>query len=428
MIYWYYRLGRKQVGPVSIETLFDLIKAGTVRPHTMLWHSGLPYWHKASEISELVEPLSAGPAASAMQERDPTLAGPWPRLWARMFDVGILALVLGPAGDYFLRNYFPSALPTIAAVSRVLPGVLMFPAAAVILALVMTIFGTTPGKAIAGIKVERLSKDRPLRFYLSREFGQWIFGAGLGIPLVSLITHILQFRRVRAGRPAFYDEDEGVFVRGTGSLARSGTIAAATVALFLGIGIANMPDRKPASVKLATQAWTNPMTGRNTQLTGSWSFEELKSDFGKVYYFDSNDSQSGVVFGYEPLDETGIDPIAYGKALGEAFEDDIAVDTEWEPITVEGFAAAKARGTQKNVDPKKITEAHVEITVVVMGQSAWRMLLFVQNRPMEEFLGREMLMRSLLSTAKDINIPTNMPCDWDRCFSLLLKKGVHPAS
>jgi hypothetical protein len=44
MIDWYYQLGKKQAGPVSVEALAELIKAGTIKPDTMLWHIGLDNW------------------------------------------------------------------------------------------------------------------------------------------------------------------------------------------------------------------------------------------------------------------------------------------------------------------------------------------------------------------------------------------------
>ncbi|MNY64457.1 hypothetical protein D3C86_2015760 [compost metagenome] len=48
------------------------------------------------------------------------------------------------------------------------------------------------------------------------------------------------------------------------------------------------------------------------------------------------------------------------------------------------------------------------------------MLLFVEGRPLTKLAIREVLIHSLLSTAKDINVPASMPCDDETCFSALL--------
>ncbi|GGF94474.1 hypothetical protein GCM10010924_23330 [Rhizobium wenxiniae] len=57
MTYWYYKLGRKQAGPVPAEALAGLVGKGTIKPDTLLWHAGLADWAKASEVEELGLPL-----------------------------------------------------------------------------------------------------------------------------------------------------------------------------------------------------------------------------------------------------------------------------------------------------------------------------------------------------------------------------------
>lgn len=96
MTYWYYKLGRRQAGPVSAEDLGGLAEKGTIKPDTLLWHRGLAAWVKASQAGELNLPFASDTSESTPQSlRDTTLAGPWPRFWARFLDEMITGAVIG---------------------------------------------------------------------------------------------------------------------------------------------------------------------------------------------------------------------------------------------------------------------------------------------------------------------------------------------
>ena len=67
--------------------------------------------------------------------------------------------------------------------------------------------GSSPGKFMFGLKV--LSKDhKPMGFgaALAREILVYLQGMGLGIPIVTLITHIAAYQRVTRRGDASWDE------------------------------------------------------------------------------------------------------------------------------------------------------------------------------------------------------------------------------
>ena len=52
-----------------------------------------------------------------------------------------------------------------------------------------SVFGNTPGKWVAGIKVKSVAGDKvSFQTYLKRNFSLYSFGLGLDIPIVVLVT------------------------------------------------------------------------------------------------------------------------------------------------------------------------------------------------------------------------------------------------
>lgn len=106
---------------------------------------------------------------------------PWPRYFARSIDgslvgfaFGMLAVVAG-FGELLESRFVTGALGML---------VLCFIEAAL-----LSIWGTTPGKWLFNIRVSR-SNGRLLSYgeALKRAFGVYVFGMGLGLPVVSLFT------------------------------------------------------------------------------------------------------------------------------------------------------------------------------------------------------------------------------------------------
>lgn len=300
-------------------------------------------------------------------------------------------------------------------------GVLISAVNSVLLFGSMAAFGTTPGKLLAGVRVENVSAMPDWRFYMKREFKIWLFINTAGIPYISIIPCVLQYRRVSKGRPAWYDEGTAI-VRGTARLYRSAAAALAVFLVLAAAGYVNMPSQYERFAP-GYRHWTNPSTGKEANLEALWRYEELKADGGKLYHFTANQRNSEILLGYEPMDEPQVDPVAYGEALQSAIAEEISINSKWVPFKLDGFYAARVTGIET-----KFKNTNVEITVVIIGQSAWRLLFFVQGKSLDKVPYRSALVRSLLSTAKDINVPVNMPCGDETCFSAIERITGHSPS
>jgi len=80
------------------------------------------------------------------------------------------------------------------------------------LAMLMTVFGMTPGKAAMGLRIcapaERTSFFSRFGFFLAREMRVWLSGLGFGFLWLSPFFILWQALRIRGGKPAFYDRYE----------------------------------------------------------------------------------------------------------------------------------------------------------------------------------------------------------------------------
>jgi uncharacterized RDD family membrane protein YckC len=223
MTEWYYAADNRQAGPVSEDQLRALMKSGQIRRNTLVWRAGLERWKKASQFDAFADLFPATPPPAAIQpsvpvsqvtqppivlqppSADASLARPWPRLWARYIDVALFLVVL-MASLGFAHGYYDFELIEITEKNAFVAVLFMLPVVSLCLAVTMSIFGTTPGKAFLGIRVVKQVGWNGFVFHLTREFMVWISGLGFGLPIVFLFTMFHQYRRVAAGNPTGYDE------------------------------------------------------------------------------------------------------------------------------------------------------------------------------------------------------------------------------
>ena len=222
---WYVRRGEHEIGPLGDEALRALVGTGQIIHDTQLWREGLSHWTAAGMIPDVLGPRAGAPApggqiaitATSNSTRAATdspaagvtalaLATPWRRFWARSLDlavssmlVGVLLGVIRPSLATYVGT--PTGLEAIIILLSVLPVALTMDA------LIYWAMGNTPGKAIAAIEVLRAGGGRPLSApaYLGRNFGVYVFGLGLGLPLISLLTLFLGYRRAAAGEVSNWD-------------------------------------------------------------------------------------------------------------------------------------------------------------------------------------------------------------------------------
>ncbi|HET9485576.1 MAG TPA: RDD family protein [Xanthomonadales bacterium] len=136
------------------------------------------------------------------------------RFVARVLDTLTLGLLGGSLAWAWWGNEFFASLGFPLAPE---PWVLLFAAILAwipIEALALAIFGTTPGKALLGLRVaQQDGKRASLGRAIKRGFQVLFRGLGLGIPVIGIITMIVAFARYTGQGRSSWDSDLGLEVR-----------------------------------------------------------------------------------------------------------------------------------------------------------------------------------------------------------------------
>jgi hypothetical protein len=131
---------------------------------------------------------------------------PWVRYWARMFDITSFSLIAGLILGLLAPDFIARAEPTIL-------GIILIFVWVFIESLLLSSFGTTPGKWLFNIKV-RLKAERSIVYAdaLGRSIKVWWRGLGAGVPLITLITALLAYKRLTQKGITSWDEEGGFFI------------------------------------------------------------------------------------------------------------------------------------------------------------------------------------------------------------------------
>lgn len=101
-------------------------------------------------------------------------------------------------------------------------------------ALMISFFGTTPGKWLMGIRIDHYSGDKmPFRAALARSFGVFVQGQGLGIPVYELICMWKSYKKCKEGAEQEWDEECEITYEPWDAI-RKAAAAAAVLGLLLG--------------------------------------------------------------------------------------------------------------------------------------------------------------------------------------------------
>lgn len=245
--------GQKE-GPVSQLKVGDWIKSGKVTAETLGWHRDLEGWKPLREIPALEiffdqkeEPVAATPPAATSPEVSPPplplpeapprqeaaapvlvveaskfQAGerhPFLRLFARLFDYTVVAVIVflfsdvdfpQPApgetfADLMARYMEQMQQPEAALLARTqLIALIVWQ---ILEGILIHMFGTTPGKALFGIRVVRDDgTNLPVRRSLGRSFYVYVLGAGFyQFPFI-LIGGIFSFFRLKSTGKCLWDQ------------------------------------------------------------------------------------------------------------------------------------------------------------------------------------------------------------------------------
>ncbi len=154
-----------------------------------------------------VVPPNPSPLSSYDEAGDSAIVSPWARWAARTFDFSVCTFTAALVIAFFLISIGCET----GHVSEVGWMILAIPTGLTLDALCYYFFGWTLGKWLFAVKVRHEDGGRLIfSEYLKRNFGVFIQGFGLSIPIVWLVAEIIQYNRLRDGKPASYDEGKNI--------------------------------------------------------------------------------------------------------------------------------------------------------------------------------------------------------------------------
>lgn len=200
-IYWIKE--KKRCGPATVPDVLSLLQTGELSPETLGWHPGCAGWLPLRELPALSDFLTPPEAETAPQEEAELppippaetenapdgativrvyLPSPGMRLLARMVDIAL----------YFTLVYGVVYVRQIPFEPLLLPGSPLFWLPFILLeTALVSVLGTTPGKAMLGIYIRSVVDNGALGAWRSFSRAMLVFVAGMGmmfsfLPLVMM--------------------------------------------------------------------------------------------------------------------------------------------------------------------------------------------------------------------------------------------------
>ena len=390
---WLYEENEERKGPIGVDALAELIRTGRVGPLTNVSREGKDDWQPLEAVEELralretYAPIETQGMSSDNLNEDVTQATAWPRFFARVFDIWLESVILGFLIGLFLTKLFPMVLVFVqTTLGAIVFNILILPLALVLDAIMATLFGNTLGKVMLGLKVRNARGER-LNFnhYVRRNFGVWIRGLGLGIPIVNIVVMIIQADRVNDGKPTSYDETPGFRVVSK----RIGWFRMALMVSVVGVLFVSMVGFRVYKslrnqglipmepVQGESWTWKNPITDLSTQVESAWhqpQVRKLKSG-EPVYLFLEKNEKASVAIGLESSADLTMK--GYVEAYSASAKGKIKFKDKGELYEYRGCPAWKNSGTMSMNSQLKF-----KVKVVQIGDVFWRVVC-VQGMPYE---------------------------------------------
>jgi uncharacterized RDD family membrane protein YckC len=287
---WFYQQGAQPVGPISTAELCQKFSSGELPLETLVYSDSIAGWTPAEKIRgfrDAVPEASAAAPTSNEQAQSPTPAGvdpvapgtlpgcpttlpcgvvvsdpprPWVRFFARSIDgmIGFGSLV---------ALCFVICPPQITAqLSYPMLAVGFYFSWVLIETFMLWGFGTTPGKSLLGVRITNAAGRSPtLREALKRTFLMFVQGQGLGLPVISFITHIVSYGQLTRDGQTNWDRANHLnvrhspcgFARIVSGLGVASGFYLAAIALAVMVGTLRSPTS--AAPKLTATAPLPPM-------------------------------------------------------------------------------------------------------------------------------------------------------------------------
>lgn len=181
-------------------------------------------------MSISIEKAGDAPPPSGAQ---PATAGI--RFIARWFDLALLSTIAGALFAYFLPQYVPDDANTTVFT------LISIPLGLALEVIIYILTGTTPGKALTGLRLTTNDGRRvPPGTMFGRQFQLWWQGLALGFPIIFLFTASAAGKRIRQGEKTGWDEAGGTQVWGNPSTARRWIAGAMMATLVFALAALNV--------------------------------------------------------------------------------------------------------------------------------------------------------------------------------------------
>lgn len=196
---WIIRDGEK-TGPLPEYTVRESIERGDLSGDEMGWHDGSPDWMPLREMEvfhsnfrETEEAIDLAPPPLPVRPR------PFLRLWARLFDLYLyLGFVFG-----VMRLIGLDLVDTVSSSLNVFLLILPW---VVLEGIAIHLTGTTPGKWLLGIRVQRIGGGAlELGRSVHRAVRVYIYGLGMNLPILREACQCVALWYVLKHKAAWWD-------------------------------------------------------------------------------------------------------------------------------------------------------------------------------------------------------------------------------
>lgn len=160
-----------------------------------------------AELLTLAPPSTYSEAAPVVESSPSNQVRPWVRYWARMFDIYMFSLIGGVILGVIAPRFIAQKN------NEYLLGMILVFAWIFVESLLLSSFGTTPGKWLFKIRLA-LASGEPINYSnaLTRSLKVWWRGFGIGFPIAALITTIVAHGRLKRNGITSWDSDGGFSV------------------------------------------------------------------------------------------------------------------------------------------------------------------------------------------------------------------------
>lgn len=300
------------------------------------------------------------------------LARPWRRFWARVLDYWLLILPIG-----FLTGLVMGSVSVAWVLwlqkpfSNLIVNWCLSPLVMLLEGLIYGWLGTTPGKWLLGVQLLTTQGLRPTRSqYLRRQIDVYIFGLGAWLPLVSLLSTLYQYGKVREGEAAGYDQGKFEVRASKLSVVRIACTALALIGMLMVNGHFRQASQEARRQYQNGGPWTNRATGREVTIPSGWSHQQSKNqDKQDVDMFFHPDAGIYAVFARETIPGP-FELEDYAAAWVKAASESMHLYVSSEGDTVNGQPALVVLGSVAKDKSQK-----VHATLIKRNRAVWRVVL-----------------------------------------------------